>query len=438
MIDGEGGGIFPTAYSVKGQPLKTLVLGAGVVGISTAYFLARAGHQVTVIDRRPLAGQETSFANGGQLSACQTIPWANPHAPGLFLKWLGRDDAPLVFNPWKAEAALWGWGLRFLRNCTPGRSRDNGQRNLRLALYTRQMMTAIMANTGLAFDYNPRGILQVFRRKGEFESAKRAAGWYSQRGCQVEAKTTDECLALEPALERARGKICGGVYSPDDACGDAQLFTLGLAEVCAAMGVRFHYDTSITRVSVMNDKISGVMTSRGMFTANAYVVALGSYSTTMLAPLGIKLPIYPAKGYSVTLPVEGGNQAPAMSITDEANKLVYSRLGDRLRIAGTAEFVGYDPSVTMKRAEAVLRAALELFPSCGDPRDAKLWAGLRPLTPDGVPIISRTPFKSLFLNTGHGTLGWTLGAGSGRVAADLVSGTAPDVEIEDFSLTRFA
>ena len=418
--------------------MKTIVLGAGVVGISTAYFLALAGHQVTVIDRQPQAGQETSFANGGQLSACQSIPWANPHAPGLLLKWLGRDDAPLVFNPWQAETALWGWGLGFLRNCTPGRSRANGERNLRLALHTRQMMAEIMAETAIAFDHNPRGILQLFRHKGEFETAKRSADWYSQRGCRVEAKTTDECLALEPALEQARGVICGGIYSPDDACGDAQLFARGLAEACAAMGVRFHFDTAITRLSVMNDKISGVMTSRGMFTANAYVVALGSYSTPLLAPLGIKLPIYPTKGYSVTLPVEGGNLVPAMSITDEAHKLVYSRLGDRLRIAGTAEFVGFDATVTPKRAEAVLKSALELFPGCGDPRAAKLWAGLRPLTTDGVPIISRTKYKSLFLNTGHGTLGWTLGAGSGRLAADLVSGAAPAVEASDYDLRRFA
>ena len=424
--------------SLKGPLLKTIVLGAGVVGISTAYFLALAGHQVTVIDRQPQAGQETSFANGGQLSACQSIPWANPHAPGLLLKWLGRDDAPLVFNPWKAEAALWSWGLGFLRNCTPGRSRANGERNLHLALHTRQLMAEIIAETGIAFDYNPRGILQVFRHKREFESAKRATDWYSQRGCRVEVRTTEECLALEPALDQSRAIISGGIYSPDDACGDAQLFARALAEACASIGVRFHFDTAITRLSVMNDKISGVMTSRGMFTANAYVVALGSYSAPLVAPLGIKLPIYPTKGYSVTLPIEGGNRVPAMSITDEANKLVYSRLGDRLRIAGTAEFVGFDATVTPKRAQAVLKSALEMFPGSGDPRGAKLWAGLRPLTTDGVPIISRTKYKSLFLNTGHGTLGWTLGAGSGRLAADLVSGAKPAVEASDYDLTRFA
>lgn len=418
--------------------MKTLVLGAGVVGVSTAYFLARAGHQVTVIDRRPHAGQETSFANGGQLSAAHSIPWANPRTIGLLMKWFGRDDAPLVFNPWKAEAALWRWGMSFLANCTPGRSRTNGERNLRLALYTRQMMAGIAADTGIRFDHNPRGILQIFRHRRDYEHAKRTADWYSQRGCRVEAKTADECLAVEPALEQARGVICGGLLSPDDSCGDAQLFSMGLAEVCAAMGVRFQFDTSIIRISVMNDKIAGVLTNRGMFTANAYVVALGSYSTTMVAPLGIKLPIYPAKGYSVTLPVGTTNRAPAMSITDEANKLVYSRLGNRLRIAGTAEFVGYDPTVTAKRAESVLNAALELFPGCGDAQAAKLWAGLRPLTPDGVPIISRTPYKSLFLNTGHGTLGWTLGAGSGRVAADMVSGAQSEIEMEGLGIARFA
>lgn len=417
--------------------MKTLVLGAGVIGISTAYFLARAGHQVTVIDRRPHAGQETSFANGGQLSAAHSIPWAEPRTLSLLLKWFGRDDAPLVFNPWKADAELWRWGVKFLANCTPGRSRVNGERNLRLALYTRQMMAEILADTGIAFDHNPRGILQIFRKRRDHEHAKRLADWYSQRGCRVEAKTTEECLAVEPALERARGDICGGVLSPDDACGDAQMFTMALAEICAAMGVRFQYDTSIIRLSTMSNKISGVMTNRGMFTANAYVAALGSYTVPMLAPLGIKLPIYPAKGYSVTLPVAPVG-APSMSITDEASKLVYSRLGNRLRIAGTAEFVGFDTTVTPVRTEAVLKAALELFPGCGDARAAKLWAGLRPLTPDGVPIIGRTPFKSLFLNTGHGTLGWTLAAGSGRIAADMVSGAAPEIETAEYGVTRHA
>jgi D-amino-acid dehydrogenase len=417
--------------------LKTLVLGAGVVGVSTAYFLARAGHQVTVIDRQPGAGLETSFANGGQLSAGQSIPWSNPHTVTLLLKWLGRADAPLVFNPLKADAGLWRWGLSFLRNCTPGRSRTNGERNLRLALYTRQMIAGILADTGIAFDYNPRGILQVFRNKRDLEDAKRVAGWYSERGCRIEAKTADECLAIEPALDHAQNELCGGVYSPDDACGDAQMFTAALAEVCVAMGVRFQYDTSILRLSVMHDKISGVMTNRGMFTANTYVIALGSYSAALVAPLGIKLPIYPTKGYSVTLDVSRSNHAPAMSITDEANKLVYSRLGNRLRIAGTAEFVGYDASVTPMRAETVLKTAMKMFPDCGDPQSAKLWAGLRPLTPDCVPIISRTSFKNLILNTGHGSLGWTLGAGSGRVAADMVNGTTPEIATEDYAVTRF-
>lgn len=430
--------IIEPSVSVKGQPLKTLVLGAGVVGVSTAYFLARAGHQVTVIDRRPRAGDETSFANGGQLSAGQSIPWANPHTVTLLLKWLGRSDAPLVFNPLKADGPLWSWGLSFLRNCTPGRSRRNGERNLRLALYTRQMIAGINADAGIPFDYNPHGILQIFRNQRDLEGAKRLAGWYSERGCQIDAKSADECLAIEPALESVRGEICGGVYSPDDACGDAQMFTAALAEVCAAMGVRFQYDTTITRLSVSHDKITGVMTNRGMVTANHYVVALGSYSTALLAPLGIKLPIYPAKGYSVTLELDGSNRAPAGSITDEANKLVYSRLGNRLRIAGTAEFVGYDASVTPARAESVLNLAMKMFPGCGDPATAKLWAGLRPLTPDCVPIIGRTPFKNLYLNTGHGTLGWTLGAGSGRIAADIVSGAAPEIETADYGVERFA
>ncbi len=417
--------------------MRVAVLGGGLMGVTTAWYLAKAGHEVTVIEREPGLAEGTSFANGGQLSAAQSIPWANPHTFGLLLKWFGRDDAPLVFNPWRADATLWRWGLRFLANCTPGRSRANGERNLRLALYTRRMMADIMGDTGIAFDHNPRGILQVFRGERDYNHARRQAEWYSQRGCRVEAKTAEECLAVEPALEAARGKIHGGLLSPDDACGDAHLFTTGLAEVCAAMGVRFLYDTNILRLSAMHDKITGVMTSRGMYTADAYLLAAGSYSATLLAPLGVKLPIYPTKGYSISLPVGGSNMAPAMSVTDEAQKLVYSRLGNRLRIAGTAEFVGYDASVTPARAQQVLKKALDLFPNAGDVSQAKLWAGLRPLTPDGMPVIGPSPYKKLFLNTGHGTLGWTLGAGSGRVAADIIGGAKPEVEAADYAMTRF-
>jgi D-amino-acid dehydrogenase len=417
--------------------LKTLILGGGLLGVSTAYFLARAGHDVIVVERKSGAGMDTSFANGGQLSAGQSIPWANPHAPFLLGKWLGRSNAPLVFHPLKADAALWRWGISFLRNCLPGRTRANAEKILRLALYSRDMMAEIVNETGIEFDHNRGGILQIFRDKRSLERAKRDGEWLSALGCRLEPKTTDECVAIDDALDGDQARFAGGLFSPDDSCGDAHLFATRLAEVCARMGVRFLYDTEIIRLSTMADRITGVMTNRGMVTANAYVLALGSYSTTMLAPLGMKIPVYPAKGYSVTLPVGNEHRAPRISITDDAVKLVYSRLGQRLRIAGTAEFAGYNTALTPGRAEGILATARELFPNAGDFERAEFWTGLRPLTPDGAPIIGKTPFRNLTLNTGHGTLGWTLAAGSGRVTADLVCGQTPGVEIGGLTAARF-
>ncbi|MFN4282016.1 MAG: D-amino acid dehydrogenase [Alphaproteobacteria bacterium] len=418
--------------------MKTLILGGGLIGVSTAYFLARAGHDVTVIERKSAAGMDTSYANGGQLSAGQSIPWANPHTPFLLAKWLGRANAPLVFHPLKAEAALWRWGMSFLRNCLPGRTRANAEKILKLALYSRDMMDEIVGETGIQFDHNRAGILQIFRDRGSFERAKRDGEWLSALGCRLEPKSAEECVAIDGALDGDQSRFVGGLYSPDDSCGDAHLFAKGLAEICARMGVRFLYDTEIVRVSTMADKVSGIMTSRGMLTANHYVMALGSYSTKLLAPLGVKIPVYPAKGYSVTLPVGNQHRAPRISITDDAVKLVYSRLGQRLRIAGTAEFAGYDTTLTPGRAEGILATARELFPEAGDFERAEFWTGLRPLTPDGAPIIGKTALRNLTLNTGHGTLGWTLAAASGRVCADLVSGQTPAVDVSGFGLGRFA
>ncbi len=418
--------------------MKTLVLGGGLIGICTAYFLARAGHDVTVIERKSAAGMDTSYANGGQLSAGQSIPWANPHAPFLLAKWLGRANAPLVFHPLKADAALWRWGMTFLRNCLPGRTRDNAQKIVRLALYSRDMVAEIVNETGIQFDHNRGGILQIFRDKASLERAKRESDWLTALGCRLEPKSTDECVAIDEALDGDQARIAGGLFSPDDSCGDAHLFTKGLAAACAAMGVRFLYETEIIRISTMADKVSGVMTNRGMFTANHYVLALGSHSTTLLAPLGIKIPVMPAKGYSVTLPIGNQHRAPHISITDDAKKLVYSRLGQRLRIAGTAEFAGYDATLTPGRAEGILATARELFPEAGDFDKAEFWTGLRPLTPDGAPIIGKTGLRNLTLNTGHGTLGWTLSAASGRVCADLVEGKTPAVDVSGLTAARFA
>jgi D-amino-acid dehydrogenase len=415
---------------------KVLVLGAGVIGVSSAYFLARAGHEVAVIDRQRGAGLETSYANGGHVSASHSMPWANPAVPLQVLKWLGRKDAPLVFHP-NADPAMWAWGLRFLANCAPWRARANLRRILPLALHSRQVLKELTAETGLEYDQQSRGILHIFRDDRELSHGAELAAVMGEMGCELSVLDGAGCTALEPALAPAGDRIVGGIHSPGDISGDAYKFTARLAELSAEMGVQFRLDTPIRRISAMAGRVTGVMTTRGMFTADRYVVALGSYSPLYLRPLGIKIPVYPAKGYSVTLPITNEAKAPTMAITDDTFKLVYSRLGDRLRVAGTAEFDRYNPDINPVRAAAVLKGAMALFPEAGEETEAEFWAGLRPLTPDGAPVIGATPISNLFLNTGHGTLGWTLGCGSGQVIADIIGGKAPEIDVEGLGMERF-
>ncbi len=415
--------------------MKILVLGAGVIGTTSAYFLARAGHEVIVIERRPGPGLETSFANGGQLSAAHARPWANPTAPWDALSWIGRDGAPLVFHP-RADMELFNWVLRFLVNCGPGRTRTNTERNMRLALYNRAQMDALEAETAIEFGHTKNGILQIHRSERTLEAASHHAEYLRGLGCEVDVLGAAGCIEVEPALAAVRESLAGGVFSPGDASGDAHLFTQRLAAIAQAMGVVFRYDTVVKRISHSGGRVTGVMTDQGMYVANAYVVAMASYSPLLLRPLGIKLPITAAKGYSVTLPVEGPG-APTVSVTDEAHKLVFSRLGDQLRIAGTAELGCHDASIDNARAEAILANALDLFPDAGDGDTAQFWAGLRPLTPDGVPVIGPTPVGNLYLNTGHGTLGWTLACSSARVIADQITGVEPEIDTKGLGLDRF-
>lgn len=416
--------------------MKVIVLGAGIIGVSTAYFLARAGHRVTVLDRQPAAGLETSFANGGQVSASHAEPWSNPATPWKLLSWLGRKDAPLYFRlHW--DPAMWGFFLRFLAACRGGASRANAQKALRLALYSRDVMAALRQATGIAFDAEDRGILHVYRSARALDRAAATAERFRALGLKTEALNAEACVRVEPALASVRQNLAGGIYSPDDLSGDAHAFTQALAAKAAEAGAEFRLDTKILRLAHMGDRITGVMTHRGMLTAERYVCALGSHSAPLLAAVGIRIPVYPAKGYSATVPVIDPARAPSVSITDDDAKIVVSRLGNRLRIAGTAEFNGYNETIVEQRARAVLAAGERLFPGCMDTAAAEFWAGLRPLTPDGVPVIGQTRFVNLVLNTGHGTLGWTMGAGSGRAVADLVTGQKPEVDLSGFGAERF-
>ncbi len=420
--------------------MRTLVLGAGVVGVTTAYYLAKAGHQVVVTDRQPGAGLETSFANGGQISASHADPWAGPATPLKALKWLGREDAPLIIRP-RFDPALFTWLLRFLGNCTASRNRLNTERVLRLAVYARECLAGLRAETGIEYDQAERGILHVYSDPREFEQAIPKAKLMSEFGCIREVLDVDGCVAREPALAESRDMLVGGTYSPDDESGDAHVFTDKLAKICTGMGVQFRYRNQVTRLIAGGDGIMGVATTGGTLTSEDYdnfVIALGSYTPLLLRPLGIRLPVYPAKGYSVTIPTGGSEGAPKVALIDDERKIVYSRLGDRLRVAGTAELAGYDTSMRDERAHSILNAAMDLFPHCGDASKAEFWAGLRPTTPDSVPVIGRTKYRNLFLNTGHGTLGWTMCAGSGRVVADIVAGRPPEIDLDGLGLDRFA
>jgi D-amino-acid dehydrogenase len=412
--------------------MRVLVLGAGVVGTTAAWYLARAGHSVAVIERREDAALETSFANGGQISVSHAEPWANPGAPATILKWLGREDAPLLFRL-RADVRQWTWGLRFLLECLPSRTLANARAILALGLYSRGELQRLRADARIDYDQQTRGILHVFTEQAEFDRAARHAESLRGLGVDRVIKSARECLAIEPALAESRHPVVGGDYSASDESGDARKFTQALARRAMAFGVTFLYGRTIVALEREGDRIAGVRVTgpdpgEQRHIADAYVLALGSYSPLVAARVGVSLPVYPAKGYSVTLPLREGDLAPTVSLTDEAHKIVFSRLGQRLRVAGTAELNGYDTSLNLVRCEALVRRTAELFPRAGDRGQAQFWTGLRPATPSNVPLIGRSRLRNLYLDTGHGTLGWTLACGSGRALADIVSGVAPEVE----------
>ena len=418
--------------------MKVLVLGAGVVGTATAYFLAEDGHEVTVLDRQPAPGLETSFANGAQISACHAKPWAAPHVPAQAFLWMFKPDAPLLFRPWRWDPALWSWGLKFLRNCTDARLKVNMERALRVALYSRAVLKSLRQKTNLQYDQITLGILHIYRTAAEFAEGRHTADQLAALGLPQDVLSPADCVKLEPALAHAaQHDLIGGLLSPEDESGDAQRFTTELAKLAAARGVRFRSSVTITHIEGDGRRITRVVTDKGDETADAYVLALGSYSPHLARDLALDLPIYPAKGYSISVEIENPAAAPTVSITDETNFMVLSRLGNRLRVAGTAELAGWNTGLDQRRVEPLVRNARSLFPDAAPYTDVHPWSGLRPTTPDSVPILGTTRYSNLFLNTGHGTLGWTMACGSGRIIADLISGRRPEIEIEGLGLERF-
>lgn len=419
--------------------MKVTVLGAGVTGITSAWFLHQAGHEVTVIDRQPGAGLETSFANGGQVSVSHAEPWANPGAPLKVLKWLMREDAPLLFRL-RPDLNQWLWGLDFLRQCTPGRTRHNIQQMVNLGLYSRATLQQLRATTGIDYQQKTEGILHFYTSEKEYADAQAPAALMREYGCDLDMKTPDECIAIEPALAASRDRLVGGSMTASDESGDAHQFTAELAALCASAGVEFLYNTRIVGARQEGGDLAGVQIANadGIVSevqSDAYVMCLGAYSPQWARLLGQTLRIYPAKGYSVTLPVVNEAASFNVSLTDDEYKLVFSRLGKRLRIAGTAELGGYNTDLNLVRCEAIVRRVRQLFPEMTDGQNAQYWTGLRPATPSNVPYIGAAKTRKLFLNTGHGTLGWTHACGSGAAIADIVSGRVPEV---DFAFTGLA
>ncbi|MEP6657219.1 MAG: D-amino acid dehydrogenase [Betaproteobacteria bacterium] len=417
--------------------MRVLVLGAGVIGVTAAWYLAQDGCEVAVVDRAEGSALGTSFANGGQISAAHAEPWANPQAPVKILKWVGREDAPLLFRL-RADPRQWRWGLQFLLECLPSRTRHNTLQCLNLALYSRDCLEVLRADTGIAYDGLQRGILQFHTDAAEFEYGVRAAASTRACGGDVAVKTPDECVAIEPALAQCRERLAGGMFTGGDESGDAHRFTTELARRAEGRGVTFAWNTEVAGIDVAGGDVTGVRCRSGegeaqRLTADAYLVALGSHSPLLLRTIGVPALIYPAKGYSVTIPVKGHAGAPTVSLTDVARKIVMTRLGDRLRVAGTAELSGYDNTLNPVRCAALVERTFDLFPDAGERKGITFWAGLRPATPSNVPLLGGTRYRNLFLDTGHGTLGWTMACGSGRAIADLMAGRAPQVQ---FAFTR--
>jgi D-amino-acid dehydrogenase len=406
--------------------MHVIVLGAGLVGVTSAWYLRQAGFAVTVIDRQPAAGLETSFANGGQISVSHPEPWANPGAPGQIVRWLGREDAPLLFRP-RLDWYQWSWGMRFLLECLPGRTRRNTAAIAGLALHSRDCLRALQAETGIEYDRLHKGILHLHFSQREFSQAYRRAALLQGFGIRAEVLNAQACCNIEPALASCRDRLQGGLYAPDDETGDALAFTQGLAELCRQAGVQFRYGMRIIALSSKRGSIDAVVAedeegSGERIGGDAFLIALGSHGAALARPFGDPLPVYPVKGYSVTLPLAADANAPSVSITDESRRIVLSRLGNRLRIAGTAELAGFDTGINVQRCQAIQRRAEELFPHVRPTGAPEYWAGLRPATPGNVPIIGRSVMRNLFFNTGHGTLGWTLACGSGQAIADIIGG----------------
>jgi D-amino-acid dehydrogenase len=416
--------------------MKVMVLGGGVIGVATAYYLARAGHAVTVLDRQPGPALETSFANAGEVSPGYASPWAGPGVPLKAIKWLTMKHGPLVIRP-KLDPAMWIWMARMLRNCTAARYALNKSRMVRLAEYSRDILRDLRAETGIAYDERSRGTLQLFRTRSQVGGTAGDVAVLKNYGIPFQLLDRDGCIRVEPALASVREKIAGGLHLPGDETGDCQLFSEQLAILAEAFGVDFRYSIDIKGLAAEAGRISSVMTDQGSLSADAYVVALGSYSPLLLRRVGISLPVFPIKGYSITVPIVDAAHAPESTVMDETYKVAITRLGNRIRVGGMAEVAGYDLALHAARRATLQHSVGDLFGRGGDLARATFWTGLRPMTPDGTPVIGPAKYANLYLNTGHGTLGWTMACGSARVISDQISGRRPEIDAREYAIGRY-
>jgi len=416
--------------------MKVLVLGAGVIGITAAYELAGAGHEVTVVDRQAAPALETSFANAGEVSPGYSAPWAGPGVPVKAIKWLAMHHRPLVIRP-HIDRAFIAWVLAMLRNCTATRYAINKARMVRLAEYSRDCLRALRADTGLAYDERMQGTLQLFRTQKQFDGSADDIAVLRQSGVAFELLDRAGCIRHEPALAQVSDKFVGGLLLPGDETGDCFKFTQALATLAAERGVSFRFGTTLRGLVRNGKRLDGVATDAGTLVADAYLVALGSYSPLLLGPIGLRIPVYPVKGYSITVPIVDSTGAPESTVMDETHKVAVTRLGDRIRVGGTAELAGYTLKLHEARRNTLAHVVGDLFPRGGDISRAEFWCGLRPMTPDGTPVIGATPVENLYLATGHGTLGWTMAAGTAKVMADVISGRMPGIDLSGLTIARY-
>ncbi|GAC88251.1 D-amino acid dehydrogenase small subunit [Gluconobacter thailandicus F149-1 = NBRC 100600] len=416
--------------------MKIIVMGAGVIGVTTAWYLAQEGHEVEVIDRQPGVGLETSFANAGQVSPGYSTPWAMPGLPFKVAKWMTSKHSPLVVRP-RFDTAMFRFMGELLANCSEKAYDINKSRMLRIAEYARDKIDALRDETGITYDGDQKGLIQLFRTDAQVEHAAEDMRLLAESGVDHQLLNVDEIIAHEPGLAHARHRLRGGLRLPGDQTGDAHLFTRRLAAMAEQKGVKFRLGTNIEAIEATSDSILSIRTSAGRLKADAYVLALGSYSPRLMKPLELRLPIYPVKGYSLTMPITDESRAPVSTVNDETYKVAITRLGDRIRIGGTAELTGFSLRLSPDRRETLELSFNEMYGG-GDLSAARYWTGLRPCTPDGTPIVGPSPrYENLWLNTGHGTLGWTMAAGSGQIVADQISGRQTAIPSLDLSLDRY-